>query len=164
MSQMYRTDKLLERHRAQECYQLLHRAAGMRNYSCDPKKSYIDGRYFAEINHYSGKGVMVMNVKMGTGETPIEAVIDGYRQAIPLDDMMAVLYLECELFLLSETVRVYGKLEKAMDDLIAVIFPHVVINSVAGMFGLPYEEFQKQYFDDLISESTEGEDPLIYHE
>jgi hypothetical protein len=114
---MWRLDPLKEFQHKLEVSHILHREAGKRGFSCSPKRSSIDGSYFAEINEYVGNGFMKFNVKMGTGPTPLEAAVDGYRKAVPLDDMMAVLYLEVEAHLLSEIVRVTRSLEVALEGL-----------------------------------------------
>lgn len=118
MTEMYRVDKMLDRLRDVECWHLLHRYAGMRNFSTVVKPSYIDrGSYFCEINKYLGNGKIVPNVAMGVGRHPMIAAIDGFRKAVPLDDQMAVIYLECETWLLSEAHRVTNRLEQVMHEI-----------------------------------------------
>jgi hypothetical protein len=128
---MWKPDPLAQAQLRLEVTARLHREAGKRGYSCSPKLSNIDKRYFAEINYIPldiGLPGMRHNIKLGTGDTPLEAAMDGYRQTIPLDDMMAVTYLEVELHFLGEAVARYRqrereveKLETALKDLTAVL-------------------------------------------
>lgn len=126
---MWRPDPLIEKQMRLECLIALHRQAGKRGFSCMPKRSYISGGYTAEINQHVPTGqyyedqphiqkhVIRPNVALGSGPTPLEAAVDGYRKAVPMDDMMATIYLECELHLLGEAIRVFGKLDAALEDL-----------------------------------------------
>ncbi len=130
---MWKVDPLAAHQERLEAAQLLHREAGRRGYSTNPKQSNIDKRYFAEINEvYSSvdgryEGTQ-FNVAMGTGDTPLEAALEGYRAIVPIDDIMACVYLEVELVLLSAAVararareKVYSDFDHAIDDLIGVL-------------------------------------------
>jgi len=130
MAEMFKLDKQLQEMSGIDCWNLLHRYAGMRNFSTTVKRSYIDGNYFAEINHYLGGGRMHANLKMGVGPTPMQAALDGYRQAIPLDAEMAAIYLECETWLLTEATRIYGRLEQTIYDL-ALMLANVNMQLIA---------------------------------
>jgi len=104
----------------------VHRYAGAAHQlSCLPKRSAIDGNYFAEIGRYRGQGVMDINIKLGTGSDPVAAAINGYRQVVPADPMWAVFTLELEAEMLRRAVvgaaAIEAKIERALADLTAVL-------------------------------------------
>lgn len=75
---------------------LIHRIAGQAGVSCTPKRSSIDKRYFAEIarHHTKADGSYShsdLNIALGTGDTGIEAALDGYRQVLPDEPRFAML-------------------------------------------------------------------------
>lgn len=126
---MYRIDELANAQLRLECSRALHRIAGRLGFSCMPKRSYIArGTYYAEINRHRPTGqrypdaphiersMIVPNVAMGTGKTPLEAAMDGYRRVLDHPAMDAAL-LECELYLLGEAVRRAKKIDAAIDGL-----------------------------------------------
>lgn len=78
----------------------LHRYAGMRGFSCDPKRSNINrGSYFCEVNRVKGDGI-VPNVAMGVGKSPLEAAVDGYSKVVPNDPIWATVIMQAEVELL----------------------------------------------------------------
>ncbi len=105
MAMMWRPDPVSDRQMRLPCSVLLHREAGKRGYSCDPKRSSIghDAGYYAEVNQVSADTAR-LNVALGTGPTPLAAALDGYRQQVPIngDPLWAVVLLECEVALLAE--------------------------------------------------------------
>ena len=108
---------------------LLHRQAGIRGYSATPKRSHVSGRCQAEVNYTEATGRVVdgiptyrtsLNVKLGTGDSPIEAAAHGYSQVMS-DPVMLCLYLEVEAWRLAEAVRLAMMLERALADLQGLI-------------------------------------------
>jgi hypothetical protein len=100
---------------------VLHRYAGLRGFSCDPKRSNINrGSYFCEVNRVQGNGI-VPNVAMGVGRSPLEAAVDGYSKVVPNDPIWATVVMQAELELLRraavadrEAMRLEGKLAAAI--------------------------------------------------
>lgn len=93
-----------------------HRMAGFEMHSCMPKRSAINGGYYAEINRYHGNGVLVPNVALGTGPTPLHAALDGYAKAMPHKALLWAAYrLELEAELLHRAIRNAGRLEKKLE-------------------------------------------------
>jgi hypothetical protein len=130
---MYRIDELGNSQLRLECSRALHRIAGRLGFSCLPKRSYINrGTYYAEINAHRPTGqvyadapdiqksMIVPNVAFGTGNSPLEAAMNGYRRIISHPAMDAVL-LECELYLLGEAVRRAKKIDAALDGLVEAL-------------------------------------------
>jgi hypothetical protein len=103
----------------------LHREAGIRGYSCMPKRSAItQGQtYYAEINQHAWEGrpefsgLIRPNVAYGTARTPLLAAMNGYRLAGLTDALMLAIYLEIEAYYLRQAVKTIGRLEMALDDL-----------------------------------------------
>lgn len=99
---MWRPDPLQEQERKLESHRDLHRLAGQRGFWCMPKLSSINKRYYAEINRNENNDDgsykwTYYNVKMGTGDTPLEAAADGYKQAMPDDPEIALAVIEARL-------------------------------------------------------------------
>ena len=121
MSLFWKADPLADAQLALECSKRLHRQAGLRGWSCDPKRSHIGigAGYYAEINQVLASPHIRYNVKLGQGPTPLHAALDGYRQVIDPagDPLWAVTVLEVELYFLSEAARVHGKLDAALAQL-----------------------------------------------
>lgn len=108
----------------------MHRQAGLRGYSCTPKLSSIDKRYFAEINQVvlnadGSYAYSRYNVKLGTGDTPIEAAADGYMQAMPDDHAMhahcLIARAEALLPMVQRRADTLKRLDKTLDDLTAIM-------------------------------------------
>lgn len=107
----------------------LHRLAGKSGYWCMPKRSSIDKRYFAEINrnNYNADGSYKdtnFNLKLGTGDTPLEAAANGYKLVMPDDVEIAVAVIDAKLDALIPQLHIYRegrerylKLTAALDDL-----------------------------------------------
>lgn len=126
MATTWRADPLEVAQRKESVHTALHRYAGQRGFSCLPKASSIDrGRYFAEINQYVGEGSLRPNVKMGTGDTPLDAALDGYLKAMPGDIVLAAFAMEVECYRFKQAIyreqAQMAKLEKAIDLLTACV-------------------------------------------
>ena len=125
---MWKADPFAQSFERLDLSRSLHRYAGSRyQLSCLPKRSAISGGYYAEIGRYLGQGNMEINVKLGTGDNPVVAAIDGYRQVVS-DPMWAMFRLELEAELLRRAVahraEIERKIDKALDwltDIVAVI-------------------------------------------
>ena len=104
----------------------MHRQAGLRGYSCTPKLSSIDKRYYAEINQVvqnddgSYKHTR-FNVKLGTGDSPIEAAADGYMQVMPDDLVMhahcLIARVEALYNPITRRAETLKRLDRTLDDL-----------------------------------------------
>jgi len=107
----------------------LHRYAGKRHrLSCLPKRSSIDGGYYAEIAlaETRSDGVyMKHNIAMGTGPDPVTAAARGYRLAAPDDPIWSAFLMEAEVERLRRTVKsaksLEARLTTALDGLTAMI-------------------------------------------
>lgn len=127
---MFKVDPLAAEHLKLDSGKVMHREAGKRGFSCNPKRSSIDGRYFAEIDRHVLKedgtySHTLFNVAMGTGDTPVEAAADGYRQTMP-DDLLMLGFglvaraeaLSLQMLQRAETLKL---LDTTLDDLTRLI-------------------------------------------
>ncbi len=128
----YKIDELYNAQLRLECSRALHRIAGRLGFSASSKRSYIQrGSYYSEISGHRPTGreyadapgvqksYFVPNIALGTGKTPLESAMDGYRKCIYTrdDPAMKAALLECELYLLREAVRRAVKLGAAVEQL-----------------------------------------------
>jgi len=97
----------------------MHRMAGERGYSCMPKLSSIDARWYAEINRYVGPGgIMDFNIKLGTGDSPTEAAADGYTKTLPDDLALRAVCLEARVdAAMLQKERIWDKLSATLDEI-----------------------------------------------
>ncbi len=104
----------------------MHRQAGLRGFSCTPKLSSIDKRYYAEINRHvlNDDGTYRhthYNVKLGTGDSPIEAAANGYMQVMPDDLAMhthcLIARVEALLPAMQRRAAALKKLDASLDAL-----------------------------------------------
>lgn len=128
---LWREDEFAKSFDRLDCSRAAHAYAGRCGWACSVKRSSIDGRYFAEVNRVVTDGAgrylhTVYNVKMGTGDTPLHAALDGYRQVAPEhSSYWAVVGLELEAEMLRRAVvraRAWeSRLDAAVDALAAAI-------------------------------------------
>lgn len=137
---MWKPDPLADAELQLECSKVMHRQAGIRGYSCMPKRSHIQrGSYYAEVNRCVPTGRFypdqphiqmhhfVPNVALGTGATPTLAAMNGYKLVGLNDPMMLAIYLEVELHYLKQAVKTFGRLDLALDDLTEIVRSTIVL-------------------------------------
>lgn len=122
MATMWKPDPVQIAERKLEAHRMLHREAGKRGWSTTPKMSSIDKIVLNEDGSYKHT---VPNLKLGTGDTPLEAAADGYVQAMP-DDLVirqwAILArIEAVVPVIQRHAATMKKLDKALDDLTDLI-------------------------------------------
>lgn len=121
MPDFWKVDPQIQSENRNAAYVALHRYAGLRGFSCDPKRSHIKrGSYFCEVSRVDRNGI-VPNVAMGVGNSPLEAAVDGYSKVVPNDPIWATVIMQAELDLLRRTaladreiMRLEGKLASAL--------------------------------------------------
>lgn len=127
MATMWKPDPIQIRERRMESHMTLHREAGKRGWSTTPRLSSIDrGRYYAEIDKIvcNPDGTYkhtVPNLKLGVGDTPLEAAADGYTQAMPDDlvirELAILARIEALLPVIERRVATLKKLDTTLDGL-----------------------------------------------
>lgn len=127
MAVMWKPDPIEIGCRKMESHKMLHREAGKRGWSTTPRMSSIDrGRYYAEIdqivlNPDGSYKHTIPNLKLGTGDTPLEAAANGYERAMP-DDMVirqwaVMARIEAIMPRLEKHAALMKKLDNALTDL-----------------------------------------------
>lgn len=137
---MWRPDPIEAEERNWQSHRHLHRMAMDRGWWCSTKKSNIDKRYYAEMNFnvHNPDGSYKhthFNMKLGTGDSPLEAAANGYLQAMPDDIVILQAAVAAKLDALLPQIRRhhearqrYLKLTAALDDLT------ILIDMVKGRF------------------------------
>jgi hypothetical protein len=133
MAHMWRPDPLEAAERRMEASITLHRLAMDRGYWCVPKHSNIDKRYYAEVNRNElnpdgSYKHTYFNLKLGTGDTPMEAAADGYQQVLGDDPAMTLPIINARLAALVTQLQTFAegrarylKLAAALDDLTSLM-------------------------------------------
>lgn len=122
MATMWKPDPVQIAERKLEAHRMLHREAGKRGWSTTPKMSSIDKIVLNDDGSYKHT---VPNLKLGTGDTPLEAAADGYVQAMPDDLVIRLWAILARIGAVVPVIRRHAaamkKLDKALDDLTDLI-------------------------------------------
>ncbi len=142
MAAMWKLDQVQIRERKMDSHAALHREAGKRGWATTPRLSSIDrGRYYAEIDQIvtNPDGTYkhtIPNLKLGVGDTPLEAAADGYIKAMP-DDLVILQYAllaraEALLPWIERRAATLTKLDRALDDLTGLLCSAIVLEPDSG--------------------------------
>ncbi len=129
MASMWKPDPVQIRERKMDAHIALHREAGKRGWGTTPRLSSIDKRYYAEIDKIvtdQGRYVhTIPNLKLGTGDTPLEAAADGYVKAMPDDlvirELAILARIEALLPVIERRAATLKKLDATLTDLTAAV-------------------------------------------
>lgn len=122
----YYVDREYDRHADLDVFKRLHREAGKLGFGGHVTYSAMTRGYCCEVRKLQDLTPHSVHRYYTTeghkyAPTPLEATVNAFRQCLPHSPLLAALYLEAEMHLLTEAVSRARRLEKALDELEAVI-------------------------------------------
>lgn len=157
----YYVDREYDRHADLDVFKRLHREAGKLGFGGHVTYSAMTRGYCCEVRKLQDLTPHSVHRYYTTeghkyAPTPLEATVNAFRQCLPHSPILAALYLEAEMHLLTEAVSRARRLEKALDELEAVLTDHA--ESLVAAYRDVYGSFYQRW-SDVIANMPIGEEP-----